>query len=85
MGTGTVHPATAKLLDSVRDELDKDVKEIAACQKKIRIADCNEFSWATIEAYESDDLADDSADEKQMEKAEREAARCLAKKRSQRG
>lgn len=64
VGTGTVQPATAKLLDTVRDELDKGAKEIAARQKKIRIADRSEFSWATVEAYESDNLADDSADEK---------------------
>ena len=67
VGTGIVYP---KLLDSVQDELDKGEKEIAACQKKIRIANRSEFSWATVEAYESDDLADDSADKKQMEKAE---------------
>ena len=74
-----------KLLDSVKDELDKGAKEIAAHQKKIRIADRSEFSWATVEAYESDDLADDSADEKRMEKAEKEAAKRLAKKRTRRG
>ena len=85
VSTGTVHPATAKLLDSIRDELDKGAKEIASRQKKIRIADRSKFSWATVEAYESDDLADDSADQKRMEKVEREAARHLAKKRSRRG
>ena len=37
-------------------EPDKGAKEIAACQKKIRIAD---LSWAIIEAHKSDELADD--------------------------
>ena len=82
---GSVNPATAKLLEVVQEELDKGSKEISTRQKKIRIADQSEFSWATVEAYKSDDLADDSADEKRMEKAEREAARRLEKKRSQRG
>ena len=45
------------------------------------MADRSEFSWATVEAYESDD----SADEKRMEKAEKEAARRLAKTRKRRG
>ena len=53
------------------EKLDKGAKQITTCQKKIRMADCSEFSWATVEAYESDDLADDSADEKRMEKAKR--------------
>ena len=37
-----VHPATAKLLDSVQDELDKCAKESADC-KKVRIADLSEI------------------------------------------
>ena len=82
---GTVPASTAKHLEVVREELDKGAKQIATRQKKIRMADRSEFSWATVEAYESDDLADDSADEKRMEKAEKEAARRLAKKRSRRG
>ena len=82
---GTMPASTAKHLEVVREELDKGAKQIATRQKKIRMADRSEFSWATVEAYESDDLADDSADEKRMEKAEKEAARRLAKKRSRRG
>ena len=82
---GTVPPATAKHLDIVWEKLDKGSKQITTRQKKIRIADCSEFSWATVEAYESDDLADNSADKKHIEKAEKEAARHLAKQRSRRG
>ena len=75
---GTVPASTAKHLEVVREELDKGAKQIATRQKKIRMANHSEFSWATVEVYESDDLAD----EKRMEKAEKEAARHLAKKRS---
>ena len=77
--------STAKHLEVVWEELDQGAKQIATHQKKIRMADHSEFSWATVEAYESDDLADDSADEKRMEKAGNEAARRLVKKRSRRG
>ena len=72
VSTGTVHPVTAKLLDSVQDELDKGAKEIATYQKKIRIVNHSKLSWATVETYESENLADDSADEKRMKKVERE-------------
>ena len=77
--------STVKHLEVVWEELDKGAKQIATRQKKIRMADRSKFSWATVKAYESDNLADDSANEKRMEKAEKEAARRLAKKRSRRG
>ena len=84
---GTVNPATTKLLETVKDELDKGSKEITVRQKKIRMADLSKYSWAMVETYESDDLADSLANEKHMEKAQRErkAAKHLAKKRGQRG
>ena len=78
---GTVPPASATQLEAAKEELDKGAKQLVTRQKKIRMADRSDFSWATVEAYESDDLAD----EKRMEKVEKEAARCLAKKRSRRG
>ena len=70
----------AKNLEVVWEELDKGTKQIATHQK-IKMADHSEFSWATMEAYESDDLTD----EKCMEKVGKEAARRLAKERSRRG
>ena len=82
---GTVPPVSATQLEAAKEELDKGAKQLVTCQKKIRMADHSDFSWATVEVYESDDLADDSANEKRMEKAEKEAARSLAKKRSRRG
>ena len=66
---GTVPASMTKHLEVVQEELDKGAKQIATRQKKIRMADCSEFSWATVEAYESDDLADNLANEKRMEKA----------------
>ena len=56
---GTVLASTDKHLEVVQEELDKDAKQITTCQKKIRMADRREFSWATVEVYKSDDLADE--------------------------
>ena len=76
---GTMPASMAKHLEVVQEELDKGAKQIATRQKKIRMTDRSQFSWETVEVYESDDLADDTADKKRMEKAEKEAARHLAK------
>ena len=81
----TMPVATAKHLKVVREELNKGSKQIATHQKKVRMADHSKFSWATVEAYKSDDLANGLADKKCMKKAQKEAARCLVKKRSLRG
>ena len=45
------------------------------------MADRSEYSWGMVEAYERDELADDSADEKRMEKAEKEAEKSATKRR----
>ena len=45
------------------------------------MADRSDYSWGMVEAYERDELADNSADEKRMEKAEKEAERTAAKKK----
>ena len=45
------------------------------------MADHSEFSWATVEHYESHLLAADSDDEKRLEKAEKEAERAANKHR----
>ena len=41
--------------------------------KAIKLADKNEFGWATINEYLSDELASDSDDEKRIYRAERRA------------
>ena len=72
---------TSKIVDNVQEELAKGREEIADRQKKIKMADRSEYSWGMVEAYERDELADDSADEKRMEKAEKEAERSAGKKK----
>ena len=72
---------TAKIVENVREELTQGREEIANRQKKIKMADRSEYSWGMVEAYERDELADDSADEKRMEKAEKEAERSAVKRK----
>ena len=72
---------TSKIVDKVQEELTKGRDEIADRQKKIKMADRSDYSWGMVEAYEQDELADNSADEKRMEKAEKEAERTAAKKK----
>ena len=47
-------------MDSVQEELTKARKEIANCQK-IKTANRSEYIWGMVEAYECDELADDSS------------------------
>ena len=75
---------TSKIMDEVQEELTKGRDEIADRQKKIKMADRSDYSWGMVEAYERDELADDSADEKRMEKAEKEAERTAEKKTKRR-
>ena len=71
---------TAKIMENIQEELSKGREEIADRQKKIKMADSSEYSWGMVEAYERDELADDSADEKRMEKAEKEAEKSATKR-----
>ena len=70
-----------KIMENIQEELTKGREEIADCQKKIKMADRSEYSWGMVEAYERDELADDSADEKRMEKVEKEAEKSATKRR----
>ena len=67
-------------MDNIQEELTKGQEKIANYQK-IKMADRYEYSWGMMEAYEYDELADDSADEKQMEKVERGAEKSGTKRR----
>lgn len=58
---------------------------MAARQKHIRLADCSEYGWAMVEAYDNDELAEDPADEKKMADAEKEVARKVTRKRKAKG
>ena len=72
---------TAKIMENIQEEISKGREEIADRQKKIKMVDRSEYSWGMVEAYECDELVDDSADEKRMEKAEKEAEKSATKRR----
>jgi len=72
--------ATGKTIETLQEELRAGMRAITNRQKLIKIADRSEFSWAVVEAYESDNLASDSEDEKRLIKAERDAERKLKKR-----
>jgi len=80
----TTDEKIAKIVESVREQLNKGREEISDRQKKIEMADGSKYSWGMVEAYERDELAVDSADEKRMEKAEKEAERSGVKKKTKR-
>ena len=61
--------------------LDEGMKAIAKRQKHKKVADRSDYGWATVKAYDTDDLASGSDDEKRLEKLEKEAERRAAKKR----
>ena len=64
---------------AARVELTESRVDIACRQKRIKFADCSEYSWTTVELYKHDELASDSADEKKLEKAEKEVEQCVVK------
>ena len=70
-----------KIMDNIQEELEKGRKELADHQKNIKMADRSKYSWGMVEAYERDELADDSVDEKRMEKAKKEAEKSAVKRR----
>ena len=57
---------TANIMDNIQEQLIKGREEIADHQK-IKMADRSEYSWGIVEAYERDELEDDSVDEKNGE------------------
>ena len=63
------------------NHLGEGIKAITKRQKYIKVADRSDYGWATIQAYDTDDLASSSDDEKRLEKAKKEAERRAAKKR----
>ena len=60
-------------------ELTEGRVDIAHRQKRIKTADRSEYGWTTAELYKHDELASNSVDEKKLEKAEKEAEKCVAK------
>ena len=70
-------------LEKAKKELQKGLILIAGRQKRIKIADCSEFGWITVDEYEDEELASDEDDAKRLEKAEKAAtAKAFKKKKA---
>ena len=82
--TSSMNEEAKKTIEAVREELKEGQQEVAARQKRIRLGDRSEYGWATAEAYNDDELAEDPADEKKMADTEKEAAE-VTKKRKAKG
>lgn len=61
-------------IDKAKEELKQGLEMIAARQKRIKVVDCSEFGWATVDEYKQDQLAADEEDAKRLEKAEKSAS-----------
>ena len=83
--TSSMNEEVKKTIEAAKEELKEGQQEVSAHQKHIHLADRSEYGWATVEAYDDDELAEDPADEKKMADAEREAARKVTKKRKAKG
>ena len=83
--TFSMNEEVKKTIEAAKEELKEGQQEVSARQKRIRLADRSEYGWATVEAYDNNELAEDPADEKKMPDAEREAARKVTKKRKAKG
>ena len=59
--------------------LDDGMKAITKRQTHIKVANRSDYGWATVQAYDTDDLASGSDDEKRLEKAKKEAERRATK------
>ena len=64
-------------MERAKEALKEGERLLVARQKAIRIADRSEFSWATVDEYEEDELVENSDDEKRLYKAEMRAGRKL--------
>ena len=51
-------------VEKAKEALKEGEDLISARQKVMRIVDCSEYGWATVEEYEDDELADNLDDEK---------------------
>ena len=71
-------------LKRAESSLDDGMKQLATCQKHIKIADRSEHGWATVDHYEDDPLASGPDNEKEIDRAESKAEKD-AKKEADRG
>ena len=67
--------AEKKALDKLKTELHEGSQEITARQKRVKVADRSDFGWVVFEAYDSDELVENSEDEERLLRAEKSAAR----------
>ena len=74
-----------KTIEAAKEELKEGQQEASAHRKRIHLADRLEYGWATVEAYDDDELAEDPVDRKKMADAEKEAARKVTKNRKAKG
>ena len=71
----------AKSLEKLKAELHQGSQAIAAHQKQIKVADRSDYGWAVVEAYDSNELAENSEDEKRLFRAEKAAEKKCSKRR----
>ena len=64
-----------------KDSLNADKKLLLKRLKAVKIADREEFGWAVVRHYESDEIASDTEDEKEISRARRAAAAEVKKQR----
>ena len=73
-----------KSYEKVKVALESGADLVSKRVKAIKLADKNEFGWATVNEYLSDELASDSDDEKRIYRAERKAERKINKEKRRR-
>ena len=73
--------AQREAMDKAKEELKQGLEVIATRQKQIKVADCSEYGWATVDEYEQDQLAADEEDAKRLEKAKKSAGSKVAKRK----
>ena len=70
-----------KSLKKLKAELHQGSQAIAACQKRIKVADRSDYGWVVVKAYDSDELAENSEDEKRLFRAKKAAEKKCSKRR----
>ena len=75
-------PDSGNQMDCLKQEscdLEKISKTFTKQQKHIKAAGHLDFRWATVQAYDTDDLTPDLDNQIRLNKAEKEVERCVPK------